>query len=182
MIGLDTVVEPLSWSALAYTSFMWWASAGERQADEYGESEEESSLLDGLDSCNPRAPKRTSSDASGEQGDGGLLDEQTMLPETAFVAYFRRLTASMLATVADLIEWTSSEGSGEDEDAAVTEDEAAEDARRPLQVHSADISRLGLDVWSAGDLRFVEELTLKYFGKPADAHGACIECCGIRVC
>lgn len=41
------IIEPLSWSALAYSSFMWWASAGEKDGGyEYSkESEDDARVL-----------------------------------------------------------------------------------------------------------------------------------------
>ena len=33
----ETLVEPMTWAALAYTGFMWWASAGEQRRAEDGE-------------------------------------------------------------------------------------------------------------------------------------------------
>lgn len=39
------LAEPQSWSALAYSSFMWWASAGEKRADVDEEAEHDAALL-----------------------------------------------------------------------------------------------------------------------------------------
>lgn len=42
----EKIVEPMTWAALAYSGFMWWASAGEqRRSDEVEEAAHDNSLL-----------------------------------------------------------------------------------------------------------------------------------------
>ncbi|KAK7740522.1 hypothetical protein SLS53_005365 [Cytospora paraplurivora] len=42
----DKIVEPMTWAALAYSGFMWWASAGEqRRSDEVEEQAHDNSLI-----------------------------------------------------------------------------------------------------------------------------------------
>lgn len=42
----DKIVEPMTWAALAYSGFMWWASAGEqRRSDEAEEQAYDNSLI-----------------------------------------------------------------------------------------------------------------------------------------
>ncbi|KAL2170175.1 hypothetical protein VTG60DRAFT_5127 [Thermothelomyces hinnuleus] len=42
----DAIIEPVTWAALAYNGFMWWASAGEkRHSDELDEQTHDASLL-----------------------------------------------------------------------------------------------------------------------------------------
>ncbi|KAL2201573.1 hypothetical protein P885DRAFT_26005 [Corynascus similis CBS 632.67] len=51
----DTIVEPVTWAALAYNGFMWWASAGEkRHSDELDEQSHDASLL--ADLAPPASP------------------------------------------------------------------------------------------------------------------------------
>lgn len=138
-----------------------------------GENEEEEPLLEGFAGFALQSSSRSDPLSTGDM-DPQALNHSEPLPEMALIAYFRRLTSAMLTTVADMIE-----GSGFDNDQDVVVDH---DQPQPLHVRSADISRLGLDVWSAGDIKFAEELAQKYFGVVADAQGACIECCGIRIC
>lgn len=45
----DKIVEPMTWAALAYSGFMWWASAGEqRRSDEAEEQAYDNSLISDL--------------------------------------------------------------------------------------------------------------------------------------
>lgn len=46
--GSEKLAEPFSWSALAYSSFMWWASAGEREDGREEEEEQDHHLLSDL--------------------------------------------------------------------------------------------------------------------------------------
>ncbi|KAL9609114.1 MAG: hypothetical protein Q9167_006092 [Letrouitia subvulpina] len=72
----DRLLEPQSWSALAYDSFMWWASAGERRADMEEEADFDSSLLANVDinnngggssSRSPGRPRSTTSTSAAKQ-------------------------------------------------------------------------------------------------------------------
>lgn len=50
----EEIVEPTTWSALAYSGFMWWASAGEqRRSDEAEEAAHDNGLLADLIPTNP---------------------------------------------------------------------------------------------------------------------------------
>ena len=56
----ETLVEPMTWAALAYSGFMWWASAGEqRRAEEAEEGALDAALL--ADLAPMPAPARTPS-------------------------------------------------------------------------------------------------------------------------
>ncbi|KAF2265234.1 hypothetical protein CC78DRAFT_208835 [Lojkania enalia] len=138
----DKVAEPLTWSRLAYMGFMWWASAGEKDAYEKEERERDRELL------------------------GDLSDFQSNGLHTSVIAYFHRSTASLITSLAGLIE------------AADDEDVAEQDA---LVLSKDDISRIGLDGWSEGDKAFLQEFIWCYFGRRAEVHGASVECCGCRV-
>lgn len=61
---VDKVVEPTTWAALAYSGFMWWASAGEqRRSEETEEAAHDASLLADLVSAS--SPSRRGSSVSG---------------------------------------------------------------------------------------------------------------------
>jgi hypothetical protein len=45
----------------------------------------------------------------------------------------------------------------------------------------ADMAEMGLDVWSAADRIFVEELVSLWWGRAAKVDSARIRCCGISV-
>lgn len=95
------IVEPLSWTRLAYTSFIWWASAGEKRGGFSEEEEEEHEiqqdalLLASVDSL--PAP------ASGSVRRRNMQQNPTQPPEIALVAYFRQLTTQIFATLSDVI-------------------------------------------------------------------------------
>lgn len=181
----EKLIEPQSWSALAYSSFMWWASAGEQRADLDEEAEHDAALLrDSSYDCDaspnrPRSSRSTPGMAGTEGEPAGL--------EMAVVAYFHRLTALIFRTLADIIEASDADGyrdEDEDEDQDedeqhVSNDQAHEEA---VFVASEDMARMGLDLWSDGDRRFVEELVGLYWGRKAEVQGARVECCGVRIC
>ncbi|KAJ5352061.1 Protein of unknown function DUF2347 [Penicillium brevicompactum] len=186
------VVEPVSWTRLAYTSFMWWASAGENrdgltEEEEEAQLEQDSRLLASVENLSP-------------------ANDQP--PEVALVAYFRRMTAMIFGTLAGVIARNDDCEGGYEE--YVDEDESESRSRSmsigdeaPLlrqrsgassqrgslreagcevvTISVADMTEMGLDVWSATDRVFVEELVGLWWGREARVDCARIRCCGISV-
>jgi hypothetical protein len=75
----DSVVEPMTWSRLAYRGFMWWATAGELDAYTTAEREHDRELI-------------------------GDLADYSQSVETAVIAAFHRQTSSLIQTLSELIE------------------------------------------------------------------------------
>ncbi|MCJ1285234.1 hypothetical protein MMC26_004574 [Xylographa opegraphella] len=176
----ERLIEPLSWSALAYSSFMWWASAGEKRADLEEESEHDALLFgeysdySGSASARPRSRRRSSPGPNLMQA--LMTDGSPATPEMGIIAYFHRLTALILGVLAHLVD------AG---DAGIESDGGAEGNGHTgdvVFVGSEDMTRMGLDVWSEGDRRFVEELLDFYWGRKSEIHGGRVECCGVRIC
>jgi hypothetical protein len=97
------IVEPLSWTRLAYTSFIWWASAGEKrdgfseEEEEEHEIEQDARLLASVDNL-PSPPSGSTRRQSMHLG-----EPPKQPPEIALVAYFRQLTTQLFATLSDVI-------------------------------------------------------------------------------
>lgn len=87
----DTVVEPMTWSRLAYQGFMWWASAGERDAYTTVERDTDRELI-------------------------GDLSEYSQSVETAIIAYFHRQSSLLIQTLSQLMESDRQEESDDDDD------------------------------------------------------------------
>lgn len=170
----EKLIEPQSWSALAYSSFMWWASAGEQRADLDEEAEHDSALLRDSSYYRDTSPNRPLSSMT-SPGMPGTEDMPAGL-EMAVIAYFHRLTALIMRTLADIVE--ASEADVDEQQGS--EDEGPEE--EAVFVASEDMARMGLDLWSEGDRQFVEELVELYWGRKADVQGASVECCGVRIC
>ena len=202
----EQLIEPLSWSALAYNSFMWWASAGEKRAGLEEEVERDAAMFRDFngpsysDSTTPGGSggagtrggsrsdrRRSSANIMTPSGPGGLLtDGSPAAPEMAIIAYFHRLTATILGTLAQLVARAEDGEEGpegiEADQGLRNEGEVKDDApRSPVFVGSEDMVRMGLDVWSDADKKFVEELLDLYWGRKADVQGGHIECCGVRI-
>jgi hypothetical protein len=201
----EKLIEPLSWGALAYSSFMWWASAGEKRADldeefnfdsamfrdfsEYSDNLSTGATTPGDGSRPPRSRRRSSTAygsggaTPGAQPQGLMSDgllSASAVPEMAIIAYFHRFTTLILRTLAELVdtfpEVGEAEGRGGDGEEGV--DGTGES---DVYVSSEDMVRMGLDCWSEGDRRFVEELVELYWGRRADVQGGRVECCGMRI-
>jgi len=171
----DNIVEPTSWSALAYSGFMWWASAGEQRLHSEEESEADESLLSGLSlfPSTPRTPKTPNQSMFSLKTDGAAKQEM------AIIAYFHRLTTQIITTISDIVDVTDSDDEREDND---TSSESEEDNGPSVYISSADMERMGLDVWSAADHQFIEEVARDYFGRRAIVEGRTVDVCGVRIC
>ena len=175
----EKMIEPSSWSSLAYSSFMWWASAGEKREDIEEEVEHDSALFCDLNDYSDATPgrptsrRRSSPNPKLEVGDvGGDLPH---LPEMAIIAYFHRLTTLIMRSLADIIEtWDSHTGDEGERREGIVDDET-------ILVRSEDMTRMGLDAWSESDRSFVQELIELYWGRNAQVQGVRVECCGVRI-
>src|SRR5262249_367838 len=91
----DKLCEPSSWGALAYSSFMWWASAGEKDEALFEEDSIEQQLLGDLEEVASRRAEREQYNDNSDEDTGGDGDEQhgnDATLETGVIAYFHRLT------------------------------------------------------------------------------------------
>ncbi|OBT77122.1 hypothetical protein VF21_05090 [Pseudogymnoascus sp. 05NY08] len=175
----DAIVEPISWTALAYTGFIWWASAGERSIALDDETDLDNSLLDGL-SLEPQAPRtskgRTFSGASAFSHSA----DSSAKKELAIIAYFHRLTTLILNTLSDIVDAADSD----DDDIAPLRLGASRDESEapPIIISRADMKRMGLDEWSADDRSFAEDMMKAYFDRSAKVESHSVDICGVKIC
>lgn len=166
----DSVSEATSWSALAYSGFMWWASAGEKQYAEDDEFQHDDALLANLDDMEASTPR--SAPKSAQEGPE---------PPMAIIAYFHRLTTLVFTTISDIVDATDSEDDAEDEVNAPLRQ--GDDGQGPkIYIRGEDVSRMGLDVWSAADKKFIVDITKAYFERDALVEGMNVDICGVRIC
>ncbi|KAI0128743.1 hypothetical protein BJ170DRAFT_344251 [Xylariales sp. AK1849] len=189
----EKIVDPLSWAALAYSGYMWWASAGEQaRSEEAEESAHDASLLADVSHPSmsmqmPHPADLTSSITSlTRRASGGA----TPLPsgeariELSIIAYFHRLTTQIMTKVADIVDNSDSEdleSSTEDDDALLGPEEEELDGHG-VKITSEALRAMGLDRWSGSDAEFVKEVVDVYFGRMAYVEGKRVEVCGVRVC
>jgi hypothetical protein len=169
----DKVVEPSTWGALAYSSFMWWASAGEKDEAQFEEDNLDQQLLGDLSEVaarkgdsqryhDERNDDDTEADEAGNYGKDATL-------ETAVIAYFHRVTKRTFEACAEALDLPADE-----------DDEDQDDRVRSLG--TVELRRMGIDVWSDSDKEFVRQFVPLWFGKEVEVHGIGIECCGVRIC
>lgn len=163
------IVQPESWSSVAYKSFMWWASAGEMDAWEADEAMVDQALLQDLPDLNNIAVSGHEADDGGTAEDDVDLTESAHRVATILVAYFHRVTEAILQTMADNIEHA-------DDD---TEEGYEED---PIEVSNDDMRRMGVDPWNAGDRQFVQDVISIYFKREACLEDNSLNMCGLRLC
>lgn len=172
----ENIVEPLSWSALAYSGFIWWASAGEQRLHSEAESDADAELLTGL-FLSPSTPQTPKIPRTPSQSVTRLKTEGEAKREMGIIAYFHRLTTQILTTLSNIVDMTDSDDEREDGDLLEGEDNG------PIVcVSSADVERMGLDVWSANDHQFIEDVAREYFGRRAQVESRTVDVCGVRIC
>lgn len=204
------IIEPQSWSALAYSSFMWWASAGENRTDLSEESDHDSGLLQDTSSryptlmqhpnANGRSPQRSQSTSHGNgkaksPGASEGMPEAPVGQEMAIIAYFHRLTSLIFKVLAEAIDGEVAPGQAQDAgiigagDQEATGSNTESGEHEPLiendekvYISGEAMARMGLDVWSDSDRQFVEEMIGFYWGREAHAETGRIDCCGVRIC
>lgn len=171
----DPIIEPTSWSALAYNGFIWWASAGERDVNLDQEAEQDAQLNGDLEHAPaPQSPTRYEDESDEEDAHGEVEETSTEVDSTLhmeLLAYFHRYTHQILTAAASAI----------DSEAGTQTDGQDDQSDEEVTVGDDDLRRMGLDAWSEHDRKFVIELMEKYFGRRAVVKGAGIECCGIRI-
>jgi hypothetical protein len=163
------IVQPESWSAAAYKSFMWWASAGEMDAWEADEALVDHALLEDLPDLDNILDPGQEADGDNTAKDGIDLTQDAQKAATILVAYFHRVTSAILQTLADNIEHA-------DDD---TEEGYEED---DIEVSNDDMRRMGLDPWNTGDRQFVQEVIRLYFNREAIVEDGRVNMCGLRLC
>ncbi|KAK7428629.1 hypothetical protein QQZ08_004891 [Neonectria magnoliae] len=200
--AVEQIVEPLTWTALAYNGYMWWASAGEQlRSEEQEEASRDAALLADLEPTPMSMPRPSSRSEPLSDSLSSLAatrrttsdDTSEARLELATIAYFHRLTTQILSVLGDLAD--SQDGAytdAEDEDDSSQPSSGAENAPlRPgdldadadaIRVDSHALENMGLDVWSSSDALFVHELATKYFGRSARTESKGVEVCGVRVC
>jgi hypothetical protein len=165
--GEERMVERISWSALAYSSFMWWASAGEKEEGLSQEEEQDASLLGDLgDLARGIADSQRYHD-SDEEAERHEY-KSTAEVEMSVIAYFHRITKEIFESCIEVLEERDAEGEEGDEEVII--------------IGSDELRRCGLDVWSEGQRRFIKEFMALWFERVVEVHAVSIECCGVRVC
>ena len=156
--GENEIVEPVSWTAMAYNGFMWWASAGEMEAWENEEARTDRQLLDDLPEMEDFLNDRHDSEF-----------HNASATATIVTAYFHRLTAQIIQPLADIVEDADDE----------TEEGIAEEG---IPVSADDMRAMGSDTWSASDKEFVNGVMELYFGREAILAEGGTRICGVRIC
>jgi hypothetical protein len=203
----DKLIEPVTWAAFAYNGFMWWASAGEQiRSEEQEESTRDSALL--ADLLSPTSPNVTSmsippsvssplqaeplsNSIASLAGRRSSVDGEANI-ELAIITYFHRLTTQMLSVMVDIVDAADDSyrdnidsedaDDGDDENEGLILNGGDDSDLSVVTIDSRSIENMGLDVWSASDALFVQELVAVYFGRLAAIEGKGVEVCGVRVC
>lgn len=195
-----SIVEPPSWSRIAYTSLIWWASAGDKRAGlsetEENELDQDATLLDFQD---------PDDQINGDQ------EANARTKEVAIVAYFHRLTELIFQILGEAVartqspnqdgmeRYTDNDNEGQEEEVNESNNDQqallpnsnkqkqkqnnddTEEKDLPVEVTQDDVANMGLDLWSTSDQKFIEEMVSFWWDREATVQGGRIECCGIRL-
>jgi hypothetical protein len=173
------VLEHTTWSELAYSSFLWWASAGEKDDFMVEEDSQDRAALADLinlveqvhyerqyhdehdDPPNGNIGKSAPHDINSESG------RRDARAEMALISYFHRLTRTLFEVSSDVL----------DEDEA--DDATATDV---TNIGRDELRQMGLDAWSKNDRDFIKSFVDLWYAREINVDRVGIECCGIQVC
>lgn len=205
----DSVVEPVSWASMAYTSMLWWASSGQDNLAWEDEAIQDASLLEDLTGSDSRRGSQSGSPADfnrGRRQSGTSLSlargrsissrRRSLGPEAVEIerrdlqaeamlltAFFHRLTSVYLNPLQDLLYPYDRDSQCEDGSSMSGDPE-------DVSVSSDDIRTMGLDPWSFADRQFVVDVAQRLFltprkdGRKVDVIGGIgpVTVCGIKIC
>ena len=167
--GESELVEPASWAAMAYNGIMWWASAGEMEAWETEELRTDRELLEEIPDSEDLLRHISSPSSADDDNLEQLAMRRASAIATVMNAYFHRLTAQILQSLADIVEEADDE----------TEEGIAESV---MSISADDIRAMGLDSWSSADREFAKEAMGVYFGREAKIEEGGRRICGVKIC
>jgi len=165
-------VEPASWSELAYSSFLWWASAGEKDESMIEEETQDHALLADLsdlaEDMVDEARYKDESESPGPDGARPAQDRQDARMQMALIAYFHRLTKTLFDVCSDIVQ--------------NEEQTSRADADQVPNLGRDEVRLMGLDGWNTADHDFVTSFFALWYDRDVTVDHMGIECCGVRVC
>ncbi|KAI5783646.1 hypothetical protein EDC01DRAFT_618882 [Geopyxis carbonaria] len=192
--NIEEVCEKLTWREIAYSSFMWWASAGERRHDEESEDGQDSGATEDdaaphwqsittpatVASASTSATTATATPQTSRSRNRrrtrsirrrstNLMQAGVGGAEMDLIAYFHRCTQRVISVLAE------SEEHGEDGD---DEDEELTHAEGYISLD--EVRQMGLDQYSDVDAEMLEEIARRWFGRSVAVEKWKISCCGIE--
>ncbi|KAF2663709.1 hypothetical protein BT63DRAFT_460830 [Microthyrium microscopicum] len=175
------VVEPTTWSALAYSSFYWWASAGQKDGLLMEEENQDKAIFSELvelaehiidarryqdsDDEEDSAPERNISSPSSHDT---VAERQDARIEMALIAYFHRITKRFFEVCSDILD----DGADDNEGSII--DGVPNISREEMRL-------MGLDGWSKADMDFVRTFFELWYEREVNVDRLGIDCCGLRV-
>lgn len=179
------VTERPTWGEVAYSSFMWWAAAGEREEGVQREEESDNTSLDALNASveawvdQRRFKDNTTDENADTEGSGAEI-------EISLIAYFHRVTSGLFDTVSSVLDTQTAEVSrpvqlGEQDTSQEGSVDGQEDDLPVVTFETEDLRECGLDVWSERDRAFVREFADLWFAREVQVRGMGVECCGMRI-
>jgi len=207
--NIEGVCEKLTWKEIAYSGFMWWASAGEKQLND-AEAEDGRLLLDTHFTYTPTVAADYNAWSDNDNSDDASPHATTS--SSASVTHHhssrRRRRPSIIQRKSTNLR---QEGVGSEEmdliayfhrmtqrmfsvlaDAVATAEQTDDDSEddetllvggvEDVAVHVSlqDVERMGLDRYSECDAEMVAELVGRWWGKSVEVEKGRISCCGVE--
>jgi hypothetical protein len=177
----ENVTEKPSWSELAYSSFMWWASAGEREEGLKTEDDQDVALLGNLpDAVRKEIDRRGYHDDVDDAESHLHPQERSAEVEMGIIAYFHRVSKSLFEHVEAVL--TPEHSARLARPASEVFDESDDEDEGVVRFESEDLRQCGLDVWSERDGVFIKEFVDLWFARAIEVRNVGVECCGMRIC
>nr|OQO19837.1 hypothetical protein B0A51_15151 [Rachicladosporium sp. CCFEE 5018] len=156
----SALVEPETWTAAAYNSLLWWASATDADEAESEETITDHALLQDI-----TLPELLTSNVSIEEP---VLARRRESQTVAFMVrtYFRRWTERLITAIDKIVEAHETQGT----------------SGYYCELSGDDLRSMGLDEWSPGDRQFVRDFLRLHFATRVGFKGEeGWEICGVKI-
>jgi len=199
------VCEKLTWREIAYSGFIWWASAGEQQRSD-AEAEDGRLLVDSQFAYTPiTAPDYAQQQQQADDSDSELMQATTSSSDSPEPAARRRsrrgsilrrrstnlrqdgVGSEEMDVIAYFHRMTHRIFSGladrlDDGDEREEEEEDEEelvDDKTPV-ITLDEIERMGLDRYSEADVKMLKEAVVRWWGREVEVEKGRLRCCGVE--
>ena len=203
--NIEGVCEKLTWREIAYSGFIWWASAGEQQRSD-AESEDGRLLMDPQFTYTPTtAPDYAQQQQQTDDSDTEPLQVTTSSSTSAEPVARRRLRrgsvlrrrstnlrqegvgSEEMDVIAYFHRMTHRIFSGlvnhldDDDEREEGDDDEEELVDDKTTVISLDeVERMGLDRYSEADVELLKETVVRWWGREVEVEKGRIRCCGVE--
>jgi len=204
--NIEEVCEKLTWHEIAYSGFIWWASAGEQQRSD-AEAEDGMLLVDSQFAYTPAtAPDYAQQQQQADDSDPEPMQATTSSSDSPEPAARRRSRRGSIlrrrstnlrqegvgSEEMDVIAYFHRmthrifsgladrlDDDGDEREGEEEDEEELVDDKTPV-ITLDEVERMGLDRYSEADVKMLKEVALRWWGREVEVEKGRLRCCGVE--